>query len=318
MVRLLRRFSFTIRPEAPYDFTLTVRKPAGWPLFTPAEESDGRTLWTALRIGGKLVGLKLRSAGVVESPRIEATAFLAGRPDAGTRDLVEKATASKLYCGESLSGFYRMARRDPVLKHAVRHRYGMQDTDAAGLFPSAILAVCLQMAPMERSDRMMDCLLRTYGDEAEFDGKRIAFWPSAAVLSRKDPRELAKRCKLGYRAKYIVGIAKAIERGFPTLDELKAMGPAEAKSKLMELPGIGDYSSDIISPHGGFPIDVWSADVFGKLFFGREPRSGRDEIERIKAEGIRRWGKWSWLAFLYVVQDLENLSKKLGVKLRLS
>ena len=28
-------------------------------------------------------------------------------------------------------------------------------------------------------------------------------------------------------------------------------------------------------------------------------------------------GKWSWMAFYYVVQDLENLSDKLGLKLRL-
>ena len=37
----------------------------------------------------------------------------------------------------------------------------------------------------------------------------------------------------------------------------------------------------------------------------------------MKKEGIRRWGRWSWMAFFYVAQDLENLSRKLNVKLRL-
>jgi hypothetical protein len=37
----------------------------------------------------------------------------------------------------------------------------------------------------------------------------------------------------------------------------------------------------------------------------------------VKQEGIRRWGKWSWMAFFYVAQDLQNLSKRLGVQLRL-
>ncbi len=313
-----RAFSFRVTPKAPYDFALTVRKPAGWPLFTPAEEFMDGTLWTALRMDGKLVGLKLRSLGDVENPLIDVSAFLAGRPDKGTEERIKRAISAKLYAGESLSAFYRMARKDPILKHAVRHRYGMQDTDPADLLSSAILAVCLQMAPMERSDQMMECLLKKYGDIAAFDGKRIAVWPAPSKLAGKDPRELKERCKLGYRAKYIVGIAKAIQNGFPTLEELKAMTAADAKDRLMELPGIGDYSSDIINPHGGFPIDVWSADVFGKLFYGREPKNGRDEIERIKAEGIRRWGKWSWLAFLYVVQDLDNLSERLGTKLRLS
>ncbi len=317
MTRLRKMFSFSMRPQAPYDFLLTVHKPAGWPLFTPGEEFADGTLWTALRIGGELVGVKLSSGGQTRKPLIKAEIFLKDTPGMRKRDIID-ALGRKLYASESLSGFYGMARRDPILRHAMRHRYGMQDTDAADLFSSAILAVCLQMAPMKRSDEMMDCLLRRYGEAAEFDGKKIQVWPSPERMAAADVGALKKECRLGYRAKYIVGIAKAIERGFPGLEELKAMGPDEAKAKLMELPGIGDYSSDIINPHGGFPIDVWSADVFGKLFFGREPRSGRDEIERIKAEGIRRWGKWSWLAFLYVVQDLENLSKKLGMKLRLS
>jgi len=45
---------------------------------------------------------------------------------------------------------------------------------------------------------------------------------------------------------------------------------------------------------------------------------GRDAIEKTKAEGMRRWGRWSWMAFFYVVQDLESLSKKLKMSLRLS
>ncbi len=318
MARLRKAFSFSIKPEAPYDFSLTVHKPAGWPLFTPDERFENGTLWTALRISGKLVGLILRSGGTTDKPLIKVDVFLRKTPGDALRRAIIVSLKRKLYADESLSGFYEMARRDPILKHAVSHRYGMQDTDGADLFSSAILAVCLQMAPMKRSEFMMGCLLRRYGDAAEFDGKKIFAWPSAERMARADEGELRKFCKLGYRAKYIVAIARCISAGFPDLDELKAMPPQKAREKVMELPGIGDYSADIINPHGGFPIDVWSADVFGLLFFGREPKNGREEIEKIKAEGIRRWGKWSWLAFYYVVQDLENLSKKLGVELRLS
>lgn len=35
------------------------------------------------------------------------------------------------------------------------------------------------------------------------------------------------------------------------------------------------------------------------------------------AGGLRRWGGHAWSVFLYVVQDLENLSKKLKTPLRL-
>ena len=108
-----------------------------------------------------------------------------------------------------------------------------------------------------------------------------------------------------------------IVEGFPTMQEIMDMSPEKAKEKLTELPGVGDYAADIINPHAGFPIDAWSVDVFGILFFGELPRNRRDEIEKVKREGIRRWGRWSWMAFFYVAQDLKNLSKRLGVKLRL-
>jgi 3-methyladenine DNA glycosylase/8-oxoguanine DNA glycosylase len=117
----------------------------------------------------------------------------------------------------------------------------------------------------------------------------------------------------------VVKLAKKVETDkFPTIEELLKLEPEEAKKLLLDLPGIGDYSADIINPHGGFPIDVWSADVFGKLFFGKEPEDKRKAVSRIKIEGLRRWGKWSWMAFFYIVQDLENLSRELGMQLRLS
>jgi 3-methyladenine DNA glycosylase/8-oxoguanine DNA glycosylase len=318
MARLRKRFSFQVRPESPYDFLLTVRKPSGWPLFTPDERFSGKTLWTALRIGGNLVGLKLSSEGSVARPRIKAEVFMDAAPGPAGRGRISDAIENKLYAREGLAEFYRFASRDPILRHAIRHRYGMQDTDGADLFSSAVLAVCLQMAPLKRSNEMMGCLLRVYGETAEFDGKRVAVWPSPKTMAAVKPAELKKECRLGYRAEYVVGIARILGKGgFPGLEELRLMKPDAAKAKLMELPGIGDYSADIMNPHGGFPIDVWSADVFGKLFFGREP-PGRGGIAEVKAEGLRRWGKWSWLAFLYVVQDLENLSDKLGIRLRLS
>ena len=99
--------------------------------------------------------------------------------------------------------------------------------------------------------------------------------------------------------------------------KLGRLTPEEAKKRLLELPGIGDYSADILNSHRDFPIDAWSADVFGKLFYGKESEEGRNAIDGIKAEGIRRWGRYSWMAFLYVVQDLEGLSRKIGTSLRL-
>ncbi len=317
MVQLDESFSFTLFPRAPYSFELTIKKPAGWDLFTPFEVFQDGSTWTALHVEETLVGLRLSSAGKTDSPKITVTAFHAGGPGA-TEALVKRALTEKLGVNEDLGKFYEFARRDPILKHAVKDLYGMHDTLGGSVFALALLAICLQLAPLKRSEQMMDCLVKRYGKAAEFDGRAMRVWPTPRELSRVSIRELEKECKVGYRAKYIIQLARMLEAGdFPTLENLARMQPEESKRKLMELPGIGDYSADIINPRSGFPIDAWSVDVFGKLFFGSEPRNARAAIERVKKEGLRRWGRWSWMAFFYVAQDLRNLSQKLNMKLRL-
>jgi 3-methyladenine DNA glycosylase/8-oxoguanine DNA glycosylase len=313
MAELKRAFSFTLRPRPPYDFALTARKPAGWPLFTPLEVYQKGTLWTAIHIKEVLVGLKLKSKGTVDAPAVSIEVFQPGKA-AIDRHSVKEAVGFRLGVDQDLGPFYRMARRDPILKHTIGDLYGLHDTDPDSLFSEATLAILLQMAPLKRSMEMMDCVILSFGDIAIFNGKKIHAWPTPKQIGGLTVRDLEK-CRLGYRAKRLLQLAKVLKESPFTIEELKRSQHDERKKRLLELPGIGDYSADIIS--GGFPIDAWSADVFGRLFYGHEPEEGREAIAGIKAEGLRRWGDHAWLAFLYVVQDLEGLSKKLKTPLRL-
>lgn len=137
-------------------------------------------------------------------------------------------------------------------------------------------------------------------------------WPSADRIAKVSVRDLKNRCKLGYRAKNLRMIAKTLVKGFPDVRDLERMSPEEAKKKLMELQGIGEYSAGIVSPHPEFPVDIWSAKIFHVLFFGKNAKSPRDVIEKMQKEADRRWGMWRGYAFTYVLNDLENLSKRYG------
>jgi 3-methyladenine DNA glycosylase/8-oxoguanine DNA glycosylase len=317
-MKLSHSFTSEIVPIRPYSFELTVRKPAGWALFTPSEIYEKGILWTATHIDDRLVGIRLHSAGSVDEPMVIADIFLDKKPNADQLRAVNRSVTRSLGASEDLSEFYALATKDDILKYAVADLRGMHNTTASTIFPDALLAITLQMTTIARSNQMMDCLLKNYGDVAEFDGRKVSTWPRPGSLASLTPEALAKSCNMGYRSKNMVKLAKKIDsEGFPSIEELEKLTPEAAKGILLELPGIGDYSADIINPHGGFPIDVWSADVFGLLLFGKEPVDKNREIPLIKKEGLRRWGKWSWMAFYYVVQDLVNLSDRLGVKLRL-
>jgi N-glycosylase/DNA lyase len=316
-LKLEKSFSFYTNPIPPYDFRLTVRKPAGWNLFNSSEIYDKDTLWSAARIRGRLAGLKIRSLGTVERPRLLTTVYTKHARSSQERVDFRNALEVLLDANGDLRGFYSFAKKDPILVHAVKDLYGMHDTQPASLFNSVVLSICLQMARLERSNQMMAAIDRSYSDRVEFDGKRLVVQPEAERISKLTPARFARECKLGYRAKYIIASARMISKGFPDIHQILSMSPERAKEVLMELPGVGDYAADIINPHGGFPIDAWSVDVFSALFFGKEPKNSRDAIEKVKREGMKRWGEWSWMGFFYVAQDLENLSKSLGVRLRL-
>jgi N-glycosylase/DNA lyase len=316
-MELRHKAEFGITPTAPFDFNLTLRKPAGWSFLNADEIFQNGTLWTATRLHGRLVGLKLRSKGTIEKPRVEVSVFTAVRLPKAEPESIKKTLATLMGADQGLYEFYTMAAKDDILRHTVEDLYGMHDTQSAYLFNSVVLSICLQMAKLDRSMKMMASISRYYGKWAIFDGRKIRVEPSAESIAQLEPDKFAKKCNLGYRAKYLVGAAKIISKGFPDVQQIMAMSPEEAKEKLMELPGVGDYAADIINPHGGFPIDAWSVDVFAKLFFGSEPQDARSAIEAIKEEGLRRWGKFAWMAFFYVAQDLKNLSERLGVQLRL-
>lgn len=314
MTELSHRFSFTLRPRPPYDFALTMQKPAGWPLFTPREIFDREKLWTAFHVKKNLAGIKLGSRGTTDKPIISVDAFLCEAPTLSQKREIRDALRLRLAIDQDLEPFYRVARKDPILEHTVKDLYGLHGTEQDSVFSGAALAILLQMAPMKRSTEMIDCIIRSFGDPAEFDGKKVFAWPTPEKIAGLKLESLNK-CKLGYRSKRLLQLARVMKNKELDIEDLKRMPPREQRSTLLELPGIGDYSADIIS--SGFPIDAWSVRNFGKLFHGRETKEGREAIEKIKAEGIRRWGEFAWLAFVYVVNDLEGLSRQLGISLHL-
>ncbi|MGE5832560.1 MAG: hypothetical protein ACM3X8_06540, partial [Methanomicrobiales archaeon] len=197
--------------------------------------------------------------------------------------------------------------KDPILSAVVKHRKGMRTGGPNDLFGDVILAILLQMAPMARSSQMMDALLEQYGRRLSFDGREVTLWPTAAEMAEVDPKELWDKTKIGYRAERLVKAARFLSAHPISLRELSSLPEEEAVKKLMEIPGVGPYSAGIIL--GTFPLDVWSVVIFSELFLGKTPENSRAEIADVGARLTSRFGKWRWLVFVYVLQDLPYLKE---------
>ncbi len=287
----------------PFDFTLTVAKPAGWHWSTPREVFEEGILWTGMYAGGVPFGLKLSA----EKRRVQAIVYASFPPAGGTLRILEEQVWTALGGDEDLRGFYRFARKDPILSVVVKHLRGMRSGMPGDLFGDVILAILLQMAPWTRSSQMIDGILEHYGRRIAFDGRKVTLWPRAPELARVDPRELRRTAKLGYRAERLVGAARYLSDHPVDPGELSTLPEEEAVKRLMAIPGIGRYSAGIIL--GTFPLDTWSVTIFSELFLGRTPGHPRQEIDGVSAILTERWGKWRWLVFVYVLQDLGYLKE---------
>jgi hypothetical protein len=47
-----------------------------------------------------------------------------------------------------------------------------------------------------------------------------------------------------------------------------------------------------------------------ELYRGRRPVNSREEIDTVQADLSARWGVWSWLAFAYILNDIDNLATR--------
>jgi len=299
----------------PYSFELTVHKPAGWWWSTPNEIFENDVLWTTARFNTRLYGLRLHSTGTRLKQTVHCKIFSDKRMSSREKGDITCAVKRALRVEEDISEFYTIAQKDKILREPVDDLCGMRTPAWPELFPALILAVTLQMAPMKRSNQMMDLLIENFGDKICFDGRTIAHWPSPEKIAGLTAEELKAKAKIGYRAQNLISIAQRLREGFPTADILWKMSPDEAKKELMTLRGIGDYSADIVVPGMGFPLDVWSAKIFSILLFGKEPESPRGAIPELKKAAEERWGRWRGYAFVYVLNDLPRISKRLGVDL---
>ncbi|MBU6399607.1 MAG: hypothetical protein KGS61_04765 [Verrucomicrobia bacterium] len=111
-------------------------------------------------------------------------------------------------------------------------------------------------------------------------GHEPAFaFPCADRLAGCEEAEL-RACKMGFRARYLRAVAQKVTSGEMDLRRLAVLSMDEARSRLMELPGVGRKIADCVLLFGygfqqAFPVDVWVMRALGRLYFRGRRVTGR-------------------------------------------
>jgi len=143
---------------------------------------------------------------------------------------------------------------------------------------SFILSSTKQIVQIQQIVELLCCL---YGERVaapECRGPQYAF-PRPERLALCTEAEL-RESKMGFRAKYLLAAAQAVASGRLDLESLRLMTCAEAREKLMELPGVGRKIADcvLLFAYGfqeAFPVDVWVLKALQQLYFPKRRASAK-------------------------------------------
>jgi hypothetical protein len=119
-LKLKNAFKVEFEAIPPYNFELTLRKPAGWYWSTPEETCEKDTCWSATRFNGELLGLKLHSMGAVRKPRILCAVYSKTKIDDFSKQAITEMLKRALKAEEDLYGFYKLSKKDDILRSVVK------------------------------------------------------------------------------------------------------------------------------------------------------------------------------------------------------
>ena len=126
-------------------------------------------------------------------------------------------------------------------------------------------------------------------------------YPRPEQLAEVQLEELLE-CKLGFRARNLLGTAKKVALGEIDLEALRTLSVEEARGALCELPGVGEKIANCVLLFAyerldAVPIDVWIGRVLKEVYF-----AGRSKVplRELKSFSANYFGSYAGYAQQYL------------------
>lgn len=150
-------------------------------------------------------------------------------------------------------------------------------------------------------------LRERYGRRLEWNGETLYAYPTAETLAELTEADL-RDCRLGFRAKNLLGAARMIARGEVSLERVATLPDGEARAELCRLPGVGEKVANCALLFGfervqAFPIDVWIERALLQLYFARKRKV---TTKRLREFSATYFGPYSGYAQQYLFHHIRT------------
>jgi 3-methyladenine DNA glycosylase/8-oxoguanine DNA glycosylase len=271
----------------------------GWYALAPFEWDAGAGVLTRIE--------RLNSNRVVVLRVLQATGGVRvtvhERLSVSERDEVARKTSWMLGLDQDLGAFHRFARDEPKLAHVVPSAQG-RFLRSPTVFEDVVRTVLSTNTSWSGTVRMTANLVAElgepyYGDtEGKLDGQ-CAF-PTASALAMSNEKVLRDRGRLGYRAPFVLELARAVDSGKIDLESLKSAvdSSAELRRRLMAIKGVGSYAAAnvllLLGRYDFVPVDSTARASVSNEWYGGQP-VGAAEVDA----AFEQWGAWKGLVYWF-------------------
>ncbi|TKJ28713.1 MAG: hypothetical protein CEE40_10995 [Chloroflexi bacterium B3_Chlor] len=285
------RLALPARP--PFSLSSVVRS-HGWIRLPPFGEDDGT--------GGLTRIEQLDSGHVVEMLIQEATGGVTVEVEdelrQAERDEVARKVKWMLGLNQDFAAFYALAREEPKLAQVEERAQG-RVLRSPTLFEDTVKTILTTNANWAGTIRMAKALVSQFGDPLPVDPIQHAF-PTPDRLAATDEQTLRASARLGYRAPYVLELARAVVSGSLDLESLKAaeIPTAQLREHLLSIKGVGEYAAAnllmLLGRYDFVPVDSWACRVVSHEWHSGEP-VGPTEVEA----AFEHWREWKGLAYWF-------------------
>lgn len=254
----------------------------------------------ALRIGEEVVVFRVTSENDALS-----ISFLTKEPPEEIKEILSAYVREWFDLDTDLKPFYRMAGKDKFLKDLVTQYYGYRIVGQPDLFESLIWAVLGQQINLGFAYSLKQRFVQTFGEKLALGDQDFFLFPSPDTVSLITPEQLLPLQFSIQKSRYTIAIAEAFSDGTLSKEKLKGLPLQEAKKRLMQIKGIGNWTANYalmktFHYRDAFPLeDAGLHNAIKNLRkLGRKPTL--EEVVKI----FKKYKGWEAYATLYLWKSL--------------
>lgn len=189
-------------------------------------------------------------------------------------------------------GWPAVGDRDPVVGKLQRMFPGFRPVNWSNAYEAAAWCLISTRISMRQGQAIKERMCRELGASVDIHGHKLYCFPGPETLVQlKSFRGL-----FGRKVEYLNALGAAAARGDLDTETLRKLPREQSLARLEELPGIGEFASNLVRLRALSAVDELPAReprlleaVRQAYALAREPE--RDELERI-AEGWRPFRMW--------------------------